>query len=218
MARLLTRAEYSRHACVTDSTISKRCKGVLAAACVGDRIDVDHPASVAYLKTLGKRPPKQPRVPEPGAVRSEPPPALQPDRPRSAAQARRQLPQDDEEDLETLAELLQPIVERFGTSTRCKDYLNSLKTLEEVRGKRLDNEATEGSLISRELVSSHIFSALENLNKRLLSDVVTTISQRLYGMAHGGAPLEEAKLVVRDIISAQLKPVKTTAARVLRNA
>ncbi len=215
MARLLTRAEYSRHAKVTDSAVSKRCKDVLAPACVGSRIDVDHAASVAYLKTLGRKPPALPRF---GAVRSEPAPPVLPDRPRQDIRPPAATQPGSDDDLEGLAELLAPLLDRFGTETAFKDFLTALKTIEEIRGKRLANEENEGRLIERELVSTHIFSALESFHKRLLTDMVTTITQRLYGAAKSGVPLEEAKQMVRDIISAQLKPVKTTAARVLRNA
>lgn len=219
MARFVTRAELSRLAGVTDVAISKACKNSLLAACEGKRVDVDHPSVVAYLKSKGRKPPKAGATPPaPGAIRVRvvaPPPS---GRPRSAdSPSSTPLPGSDD-DLEELGDLIRPLLERFGTELRFKDFLASLKTIEEIRGKRLDNEENEGRLIERELVSKHVFSALESLNKRLLTDVVSTITQRLYGAVKSGVSLEEAKQMVRDIISAQLKPVKTTAARVLRNA
>lgn len=212
MARHLSRAEFSRLAGVSDTAISKSCKSKLKEACDGDRIDIDHPAALAYLKSKGKKPPPVSRK---KPVASEPAP---PDSPRSAEAVLKFVMPGSDEDLDQLSEVLTPLVDRFGTRLDFKDFLAALKTIEEIRGKRLDNEETEGRLIERELVSAHIFSALENFHKRLLTDVVTTISQRLYGAAKGGVPLEEAKRIVRGIISEQLKPVKTTAARVLRNA
>lgn len=219
MARFITRAELSRLAGVSDVAISKACKATLAAACEGKRVDVDHPDVVAYLKSKGRKPPKPGAAPTtPSAVRARAPSAILAPRPRSADPGSSPTNPGSDDDLEQLADLIRPLLERFGTEQRFKDFLASLKTIEEIRGKRLDNEENEGRLIERELVSKHIFSALESLNKRLLTDVVATITQRLYGAVKSGVPLEEAKQMVRDIISAQLKPVKTTAARVLRNA
>jgi len=215
--RHITRAELSRLAGVSDVAISKACKATLAEACDGKRIDVDHPSVVAYLKGKGKKPPKLGAAPTtPSAVRARAPSVLLTARPRSAGPLSSTPHLGSDDDLEELADLIRPLLERFGTEQRFKDFLASLKTIEEIRGKRLDNEENEGRLIERELVSKHIFSALESLHKRLLTDLVSTITQRLYGAVKSGMPLEEAKNMVRDIISAQLKPVKATAARVLR--
>ncbi len=219
MARFITRAELSRLAGVSDVAISKACKATLAAACEGKRVDVDHSDVVAYLKSKGRKPPKVGAAPTtPSAVRARAPSVVLSGRPRSADPPPATTVPGSDDDIEQLADLIRPLLERFGTEQRFKDFLASLKTIEEIRGKRLDNEENEGRLIERELVSKHIFSALESLNKRLLTDVVSTITQRLYGAVKSGVSLEEAKEMVRDIISAQLKPVKTTAARVLRNA
>lgn len=212
MARLISRAELSRCAGVSDAAISKACKAQFPGACDGRRVDVDHPEVVAYLKGKGKKPPAVRR-----AAVVKPPEAPAPS-PRFAPQLTVERQSGTDEDLDELADLLEPLMRRFGTAQAFRDWLVALKTIQEVRSKRLDNEETEGRLIERELVSTHIFSALENFHKRLLTDVVTTISQRLYGAAKGGVPLEEAKRIVRGIISEQLKPVKITAARVLRNA
>jgi hypothetical protein len=219
MARYVTRAELSRLAGVSDAAITKACRNTLLAACEGKRVDVDHPSVVAYLKGKGRKPPKFGAAPtSPSAVRARAPSVLLTARPRSADSPSLTPHPGSDDDLEQLADLIRPLLERFGTEQRFKDFLASLKTIEEIRGKRLDNEENEGRLIERELVSKHVFSALESLHKRLLTDVVATITQRLYGAVKSGVPLEEAKQMVRDIISAQLKPVKTTAARVLRNA
>jgi hypothetical protein len=123
-----------------------------------------------------------------------------------------------DEDLAGIAQAIQPLLDRFGTAQAFRDFLVALKTVEEIRGKRLDNERTEGKLIERDLVSTHIFGALESFHKRLLTDMVSTIAQQLYGAAKSGVPLEDAKAKVRATISDQLGPVKLTAARVLRNA
>lgn len=121
------------------------------------------------------------------------------------------------EDLKDLTELLLPLVERFGTDTRFADWLSSLKDIELIREKRLKNGETEGGLISRELVKTFVFGAIEAANKRLLGDAAKTIASKVYNSTRAKGTLEEAQRLVRDEISKQLKPLKTTAARHLRH-
>lgn len=212
MPRFVSRANLSRLAKVSDVAISKACKGQLAPACDGKRIDVDHPAVVAYLKAHGRKPPKL------GAVRSDPPPAPLASRPRQDIRPPTPTLAGSDEDLEQLSELIQPLLERFGTELRFKDFLTALKTIEEIRGKRLDNEETEGRLVERELVRVHVFGAIEKIHRRLLSDIPKTLARTLYAAANSGVPLEVSEKSVRDQISTQLGPMKTAAARALRNA
>lgn len=121
------------------------------------------------------------------------------------------------EDLRDLTELLLPLVERFGTDTRFSDWLSSLKDIELIREKRLKNGETEGGLISRELVKTFVFGAIEAANKRLLGDAAKTIASKVFNSTRAKGTLEEAQRLVRDEISKQLKPLKATAARHLRH-
>jgi hypothetical protein len=128
-------------------------------------------------------------------------------------------PPDDEgsdEDLEQLARRIRPIVDRFGSMHGLKDWLFALKTIEEIRAKRLDNDETEGSLIRRDFVRTHVFGAIEAANIRLVNDAPQTIARRIYAAAKAEQAVEEAEIVVHEIISSHLKPVKATAARNLR--
>ncbi len=77
MPRLISRAELSRIAGVSDVAISKACKKQLLQACVGPRVDLDHATVVAYLVAKGRPPPGAVRATlEPGESRpsSRPPP------------------------------------------------------------------------------------------------------------------------------------------------
>lgn len=47
--RLVPRNAFAQLAGVSKPAITKACKGRLAPACVGTRIDLDHPAALAYL-------------------------------------------------------------------------------------------------------------------------------------------------------------------------
>lgn len=226
MARLETRSNLARLVGVSPSAITQACKSQLADACVGKRIDLDHAAVQAYLAGKGvtstpppirkKNPPPAPTAPRPdrarspkakGRPRANPPPAPAP------------APAEDDADPERFLDMsLRDLTEMFGTVVAFKDWLDARKKIADIREKDLKNEETDGTLIPRELVQSHLFGAIEAGNRRLLGDSPKTIARRVYAMAKSESPVEEAEAVVREIISSQLKPVSATASRVLRNA
>lgn len=241
MARLVSRAEFSRLAGVSDAMVSKLCRpgGKLSPAGVGRRIDVDHDSAADYLRSKGVDPTKV-----------EPSPAVEPEKPAASrrradggarqskgagertggrAGARRAAkspepvavpdPGDDPEDIERLADrTLRWITDNFGTKTAFKDYLEARKRIADIREKELKNAETEGRLISRDLVQTHVFGTIEALTRRLLGDEPKTLAQRVYSMARAGEPIEEAEKVIRDGISSQIKPVKLRVVRTLREA
>lgn len=204
---------------VSDVAISKACRGRLADACVDRRVDVDHPAVVDYLAAKGSKPPpvsavvagagaKEPAK-RPGAARkpkAKPSPDARPDGDQTV---------DGEVPHEEMS--LRELTDRFGTITTFKDWLDARKKLVDIREKDLKNAETEGELIDRELVRSHVFGAIESVNRRLLGDAPKTIARRLYAAAKSDMNVEAAEKIVREIISSQLKPVKVQAARALRS-
>jgi hypothetical protein len=122
------------------------------------------------------------------------------------------------EDVGSVADMtIREVIKRFGTVTAFKDWLTSLKAIEDIRERRLRNEEADGRLIPREPVKHHVFGAIDAANRRLLNDSPKTIARRVYALAKTGAAIEEAEQIVREIISSQLRPVKVQAARVLRN-
>lgn len=98
------------------------------------------------------------------------------------------------------------------------DELKALKLQEDIREKRLKNEQTEGALIAREFVKTHLFGLLEELSRRILADGSRTIARKLYTAARSGVPLEEAEAMVRDILSQHLKKARDLAKRRIRGA
>lgn len=224
-ARLVSKRELSRIAGVSDSAISKACLGQLKPACVGDRIDVDHPAVVKYLKKHGRRPPARPREPEeaPQEGQSDRPPQDEPAPSEETTPRFTRItmvggegPQGIE-DIERFADYtLRQIVNRFGSMTAHRDWLDMRKKQVDIREKELKNLETEGELIPREAVRVHVFGTLEELHKRLLHDVPKNLVRTIYGMAKSGTPVEEAEKDARDKISSLLRPVKDKAARSLR--
>ena len=113
---------------------------------------------------------------------------------------------------------LREIVSRFGTVPQYETLLGAYAKKEQARKTRLDNEKTEGSLISRELVKAHVFGAIDGAFKRLLGDTAKTIALRLGPHIKAGGNTEDAEKIARELIASQLKPLKKTAVRVLQNA
>ncbi len=256
MTRLISRAELARRAGVSKPAITKACKGALAAACERDRVDVDHPAVVAYLKAkqplaladkgpLGGSEPAATAPPADAAptaptkparrrvAKATPPAGTGPEKPFTAdaaptpdeldeAELEREVADEKFEgsaqDLANIARQLRPVVHRFGTRRGLKDWLDALNKLEEIRKKRLDNEETEGRLIARELVKTHVFGAIEGSHRRLLSDFPKTIARLLYASANAKESIEAAEAKVRSAVTQILKPVEATAKRVVDNA
>jgi hypothetical protein len=226
LARLISRTELAKIAGVSDQAVSQGCKTFLSAACKGKgkRVNLDHPDVVAWLRSKGR---DAPELDAPGRFRHSASPELDHSaasrgksgrqlRPRSTLRRPTEGEPGSDEDLDNLASQLAPLLARFGTTTGFKDWLNALKTITDIRGKRLDNDKLEGRLIERDLVSTHVFGALEALHKRLLTDLPSTIAQQLYSSARAGVSLEEAKIKVRQTISDQLHAAKLSASRALR--
>src|SRR5688500_9822128 len=157
-ARLVSRAEFARLAGVSRQAISKACGGPLRAACVGDRINIDHPAAAAYLSgkaggsggaalpvatdraptRAAKSAPKLPAAPTKPAARDRKAKAKRPaPRPEPSIPPPPRVPARKDSELEQLRELLRPITQRFGTAAAFKDWLAASKSIEEIQQKRL---------------------------------------------------------------------------------
>jgi hypothetical protein len=212
---------------VSAPAITKATKGPLAPACVADRIDVDHPAAKAYLATKrrdsaspargGNKPAKRAA---PATTRPTPSPKASPTGDSRSTAARRddgrtkEIPIELTKEFEKYADLtLRDTVERFGTFRAMRDMAEVLKKIEDIRGKRLANDETEGHLVSREAVRTYIVGAIHSVLERLLRDTPRTVAQRLYVMAKSDAPLEDGEALARDLIGSTLKPAIEQASR-----
>ncbi|HET9954162.1 MAG TPA: hypothetical protein VFQ61_06650 [Polyangiaceae bacterium] len=237
--RLYTRTEFARIVGVTKQAIGQACNGKLGEACVGKRINIEHAAAKEYLALHGAKAPKhldEDSAPaqSKASKRAQTKPAGQP---TTAAPSKKQTaapPQQSSDpvgkgpvrliyrevnDLNEIADMtLRQIGAAFGTVTGFRDWLEARRKLEELREKELRNAEADGKLISIKLVRTHVFGAIESGNRRLLTDSPKTITRRLYAAARSDVPMEEAEQMVREIISSQLKPVKETAVRVLRDS
>lgn len=226
MPRLISRAEFARLCKVSKPAITKACGKSLAPACHADRIDVDHPAAVAYRRvrnaaadnaTTPKPKPVRKRRRAPTASRKRP--AKRRGAPTAARpKAEPGEPATTTEDLDAYAELLRPLVERFGTARTFLDWLKASKEIELIRARKLENEEAEGRLIARDFVSTHVVKLVDACWRRLLQDAPKTIARRIYALARAEEPVEAAERVVTEIIGSLLEGLKTTAAKLVRNA
>jgi hypothetical protein len=233
MPQLVSRADAARLKGVSGAAITKACRKQLAPALVDGRIDLEHEAARGYFgAALTERPaasaptddaPTSKTKTEPSAAsaptkgrKGKPPTSAAPTPPRPPKES--PPPPNTVQELDDFGSLLKPLVKRFGTSRSFRDYLSSLKEIESIREKVLGNDETEGRLISRELVKTHILGAIDAANRRLLSDAPKTIARLVFALAKSGGSVEQAEQVAREQISSHLKPVATTAARLVRNA
>lgn len=111
---------------------------------------------------------------------------------------------------------LRSILSQFGDEPIFSAWLKDIKTLEDIREKRLRNQQTEGAIVSREGVKQHVLGLLEELSRRLLMDATKTLTRRVYGMANSSVPIEDAEKEVRKIIEMNLKKAKEGTTRKLR--
>ena len=198
MANLISRAELAIRAGTTAAAVTHQVKTNLKAAVIGDQVDADHPSVIRWL-----------------AIRAD---NLAKQRDRNAASGTAVDVDFDKiyGDLGELAHVIRLIVDKNGTKRSFKDWLDALKRIEDIRKTRLDNDLTEGGLIERELVKKHVMGAIESAFRRLLVDTSKTATARIYAAAKAGQPIEEAELILRTLITSQLKPLKSTAVRNLR--
>lgn len=207
---------------VSRSAITKACRGPLAPACVGKRIDLDHPAAQEYLAKRGVKPtpprPAERNEPKSGPT-SRPEPTSAPDREARRGGGPPPVATVSAEEIEQYAhKSLNELVEMFGTAVAFKDWLDARKKISEIREKDLRNDETEGRLIGREYVRTHVFGLIDRTNRQLLGDSPKTIARRVYSLARSGVPLEEAEGVVRELISSQLRDLRARALTAVRNA
>jgi hypothetical protein len=180
---------------VTRGAVTRACYpgGALELALLpGGRVDLDHAATQAWLAGSTKDASKPARAPQ---LRLE----------------------DGSYNLDELGHFtLTEIVEQYGSVTGFIDFVEARKKIADTRRVELQNAETEGHLISRELVKTHVFGVIDAVTRRLLSDVCKNLTRRAYSMALSGAPIEEAQRVASELITATLAPMTKSAARTLR--
>lgn len=203
MKRLLTKAQAASRAGIDRATITRKTKEgqELFPALVGNKIDAGHPAFLEFLEKRHIDPTKAdldaPQHSESVAFPDDGSPQVMID----------------------VQELrVREVGERFGGQVEFSGWLKTLKLGEEIREKRLKNDATDGSMIDRELVKTRVFGYLDEVQRRLLSDSVKTMTRQIYAAARAGVPIEQCEIEARATISRVLSPVKKRVAKTIRDA
>ncbi len=238
-ARTISRAELARLAGVSKPAVTQcATRGSLKPARIRDRLDLDHPAVLAYLERHDVKAPPAERAKKAskrsavgtgkakrtGKKRSSKAPSVRRTKAKRTGKGRKPAPPeafivDPNLDVDTYLDMpLRRIADEYGTMTAFRDLLSARKDLEVIREKTIANQESEGRLISRELVEAHVFGALEKLARRLLGNVPKTLSRRLYAAAKSGTPIEDSEQVVSETIGSEIKPTRDAVARVLRKA
>jgi hypothetical protein len=207
MPSLVTKADFAKRAGVTKQAIGVAAGpgGPLAAAVLDGKIDTSHKAAKTYLnrrKSVAK------------AARSKTKPADTPSQPQNSGDL------TDDGTPGFIVDVMQlrlgELSDKFGGRAELTEWLKAGKIAEDWRTARLKNDETDGTLIPRELVATHVFGAIDEQNKRLLTDAVKTIVRTVYSAASAEIPIEQTEATVRGILSKILDPVKRKASKVLR--
>lgn len=184
--RLSSKSDLAELAGVSRAAVTKACRGKLAGAVSGTRVDLDHAAVRDWLASKGRAEPAE--------------------RPTRANGSGRDVEVTRIEDYYDLT--LRELVDRYGTVQAFSDWLDSVRKMELIRGTRLDNEEASGSLIRRDMVEKHLIGLIDGLCRRLLSDAAKTIAARSVPIVRSGSGQEDVERVVVEVIGATIRPVK----------
>lgn len=219
---LVTKAQLAALANVSRAHITQETRpgGAFSGAMAGSLVDLDHPSVARWLKSKGVDPTAPiPVRPKPAPNKKRRPPEHPP---ISEELGEHFVPAPD---VGTAAEAgtwasmtLTEISRKFGGEPQFTNWLKSLALVEEIRKKRLDNEETERSLISRELVEKSVLSLLEEQNQRLLHELPRTIARQVQAQAKAGQGLEESERDVRKLVGQTLDGIQKRIVRRLKAA
>lgn len=122
------------------------------------------------------------------------------------------------EDILAFADMtLRELIQRFGTEVAFNDWLKAVKQIEDINEKRLKNAATQGELVSRELVKIAIIDPINTVHTRLLMNGSKTIALRLTAMVSAKRTLKECEDFVAERITSFIKPMKDKIKRSYSN-
>ena len=198
MKILVSRAEFARRAGVAASTVTKACKKALAPATSGRRIDVNHPAAIAYINK---------RTGNTTTVNGW-----------TAHNEAKKLAALETLKNESLADMtLLELVAKYGTDTAFSDWLKSVRIIEDINEKRLKNTQTICELVNVQLVKNGVVKPFDMMCDKLLTDGAKTIASRVTTMNGAGRSVEDCEHFVADQISTFIKRMKAESLKVLCN-
>lgn len=206
--KLVSMAELARILGVSQAYVSKMSKSKFAEAMDGKRIDLDHSSVELFiLKRSMKDPDKvtlDARLPS-NKIKDE-------------ILAGTIKAPDDIELANFGSMTLDKILKIYGTVTRFKDLLSATKLIEDIIEKRIKNAKSSGDLISRHHVDTFMIGAYETLYIRLLQDSPRTISASVLAAWESGEKPEQVEIMIKDLLSTQLKSVQKEVTKAQNSA
>jgi hypothetical protein len=246
MPRVLTKARLARAIGVSKQRLNHHVQTSLADACSDAGVDLDHPATVAWL--LGRfdltpdevvardggappvqigRPARAPTrtLETPVTVCSDPttPPTSTSSTPIAAREtdhASQHTPfaLHEPPDVEGLYRLtFAEIVARFAHLEGFESWLDARKRAAEIRRLELGNARTEAQLIPRDFVTKHVLGHLEALHRKLLTDAARTIAGSVMSAVRAGDTVERVEQITRELIGLHLNQATSDVARAVRS-
>lgn len=229
--RLITKAELAREAGISRAAIGKLCKskpeGKLYPAMDGKLIDLDHTLVVEYLKS------KQSGKTSVGVKNTKSAKPTKSNSGKKTTTNSSDVTKDKTSDekiqdkknshyskdkavQKVLDWTLREVIKEFGTDIKFEMWAKAVKIISDTRWKDIKTAELEESLIPRDMVETHIFGAIENSHLRLLTDSPKTLARRIFALAKSGDTIQNAEILVRELLSIQLKDSKTTAKKLLK--
>ena len=226
MGRTISKKELAMLAGVTPGAISQQLSRKLKPALIGNRIDIDHPAVIAYFAKRAELniapPPPPPKKKESvTGVQSMQrrgrgrPPSKQIDDVGNVHELPSMLPHIPGLTMEEIEQLtILQVVERFGTAASVVDYLSAVKSIEDVRQKRIKNAELRGRLVARDAVKV-LFGFVDEAHSRMVSDTPARAAVVIRSLLDNDPSKEDIEKIIRDQIAAGLKGVKSKVSRSL---
>ena len=220
--KLITKAEFARTAGVSGAAVTKALKKELGAALQGKRIDITHPAAIAYLNRLNDDKPK--KAPSPPVQKKEKSLTGFNAKKANTKKAPPPAPPDESmlleipEDIRVFADMtLRELVLKFGTDVRFVDWLRATKVIEDINEKRLKNAVSKGELVARQLVQVGVIEPINTAMEKLLSDGAKTIARRSVAMIGADRTVDDVESFIKEQISSFIRPMKSKIAKALKD-
>lgn len=230
--RLISRSELARIAGVSPAAVTQQCRPgkALAEGTVRDRVDLDAPCVLAWLKgkgrtsaslrTEGRRArPKRAKARSRGRTTAG---RSGQNKPPSSARGRRRRDEVEPVLLDDLGEYegltLRQLRERHGTERAFKDLLEARAKIAAIQERELLIATKRLEFVPRELVKQFVFGAIDAALRRILTDAKTTLVRRIHSAGKAGEPIEDSDRLFGEVMSSHLELAKQQAARALDNA
>ncbi len=201
--RLVSKAELARLAGVTPQSISSAVKRGLKSAVFGKKIDLNHPAAVAYL--AGR----------PGLGNG-----VEEGIDDHAAPANKvSVPQDMSDDVGSFMDMtLTEILTTFDTVSGFQSWLKSIKLIADIMDRRIRIDERSDKLIPKKMVVDAIINPVETAHIGLLRDGAVTIAVTVNRMSKAGSSEAEMRKAVQSILSGFISGLKESMAVAINNA